>query len=89
MAYGTSSTSMRGAWVLNVLSPGNSMKKLSAVSLAIACALAMVGCSAYASVSATADGKALVAKNGLFGKDVYVCAVTPAGLTNCQASESP
>lgn len=65
------------------------MKKLSALVLAIACATSVVGCSAYASVSATSDGKALVAKNGMFGKDVYVCAVTPAGLTNCQAQESP
>ncbi len=65
------------------------MKKLSALGLGIACAMAMVGCSSYASVAATADGKALVAKNGLFGKEVYVCAVTPAGLTSCQAQESP
>jgi hypothetical protein len=72
------------AWDIRVF-----MKKLSALVLTIACASAVAGCSQYASVSATADGKALVAKNGLFGKDVYVCTVTPAGLTNCQASESP
>jgi hypothetical protein len=64
------------------------MKKLSALCLAVACA-ALVGCSAYASVSATADGKALVAKNGLFGKSVYVCQVTPTGLANCQSADSP
>jgi len=65
------------------------MKKLSALSLGIVLAMAMVGCSTYASVGGTSDGKALVAKNGFFGKAVYVCAVTPAGLTNCQEQESP
>jgi hypothetical protein len=49
----------------------------------------MVGCSTYASVGGTSDGHALVAKNGFFGKAVYVCAVTPAGLTNCQEQEAP
>ena len=65
------------------------MKKLSVLSLGIALAMATVGCSTYASVGGTSDGKALVAKNGFFGKAVYVCAVTPAGLTNCQEQESP
>jgi hypothetical protein len=65
------------------------MKKLSALGVGIALALAMVGCSSYASVGGTSDGHALVAKNGLFGKAVYVCAVTPAGLTNCQEQEAP
>ncbi len=60
------------------------MKKLAALCLTL-----FVGCSSYASVAATADGKALVAKNGLFGKAVYVCVMTPAGLTNCQSQESP
>ncbi len=63
------------------------MKKLSALILGIACASA--GCSTYAAVGATADGKALVAKNGFFGKAIYVCAVTPAGLTNCQSQDAP
>jgi PBP1b-binding outer membrane lipoprotein LpoB len=65
------------------------MKKLSALCLVIASAMALVGCSSYASVAATADGKALVAKNGIFGKSVYVCQVTPTGLANCQAADSP
>jgi hypothetical protein len=65
------------------------MKKLSAVTLGIAMAFAMVGCSSYASVGGTTDGHALVAKNGLFGKAVYVCTVTPAGLTGCQEQEAP
>lgn len=64
------------------------MKKFSALCLAIACA-ATVGCSSYAAVGATTDGKALVAKNGFFGKAVYVCTVTPAGLTGCQEQEAP
>jgi hypothetical protein len=51
--------------------------------------MATVGCSSYAAVGATSDGHALVAKNGLFGKAVYVCAVTQAGLTNCQEQEAP
>jgi hypothetical protein len=62
---------------------------MKALLLGIACAMALVGCSSYASVAATADGKALVAKNGFFGKSVYVCTVTPAGLTGCQSQESP
>ncbi len=63
------------------------MKKLG---LGIALALStLAGCSQYASVSATADGHALVAKNGLFGKAVYVCTVTPTGLTGCKDQESP
>ena len=65
------------------------MKKLSALAIGIALSLATVGCSTYASVGGTSDGHALVAKNGFFGKAVYVCAVTPAGLTNCQEQEAP
>jgi len=64
------------------------MKKFSALVLTIACATA-AGCSSYAAVGATTDGKALVAKNGFFGKAVYVCTVTPAGLTGCQEQEAP
>jgi hypothetical protein len=65
------------------------MKALSTLALGLAVALSVVACSSYASVAGTSDGKALVAKNGFFGKSVYVCAVTPAGLTGCQAQESP
>jgi hypothetical protein len=61
------------------------MKQLS-IAFGLVCALASVGCSNYASVAATG---ALVAKNGILGKSVYVCSVTPAGLTNCQSQESP
>ncbi len=63
------------------------MKKISALCLVLAAAI--TGCSSYAAVGTTTDGHALVAKNGIFGKDVYVCQVTPAGLTNCQAQEAP
>jgi len=35
------------------------------------------------------DGKALVAKNGLFGKSIHVCAVTPVGLTNRKSQDAP
>lgn len=63
------------------------MKKLSALALLIAATAA--GCSTYAAVGATSDGKALVAKNGFFGKSVYVCTVTPGGLTGCQEQEAP
>lgn len=63
------------------------MKKISALCLVVAAAVS--GCSTYASVAATADGKALVAKNGFLGKDIYVCQITPAGLTACQSQEAP
>ena len=64
-----------------------SMKNLG---LALALVLSTAaGCSSYASVSATADGHAIVAKNGLLGKSVYVCTVTPTGLTGCKDLESP
>jgi hypothetical protein len=63
---------------------------MKALVLGVLCSLALVGCSSYASVAISGDGtKALVAKNGLFGKSVFVCAVSPAGLTSCAAQESP
>ena len=61
---------------------------MKALVLGIACVMALVGCSSYASVAASGD-KALVAKNGFFGKSVYVCTITPTGLTGCAAQESP
>ena len=66
-------------------------KKL--MGLALLAAMATPGACGYASVSATADGKAVVARNDgfLFGllRKVYVCNVTPAGLSGCVAGESP
>jgi len=63
------------------------MKKLG---LGIALVLStLAGCSQYASVAATADGHALVAKNGMLGKSIFVCSVTPGGLTGCKEQESP
>ena len=66
------------------------MKKVMGFAVVVAMAL---GACAYGGVGVTADGKAVVAKNDgfLFGlmRNIYVCNVTPGGLTGCQASEHP
>ena len=68
------------------------MKKLIA-GLLLAGALAATGCE-YGGVATTADGKqVVVAKNvgflfGIFNK-IYVCNVTPTGLSGCVAGEAP
>ncbi len=60
--------------------------------LVLAALTALGGCS-YAGVAATPDGKAIVAVNNslFFGvlRKVYVCQVTPGGLTQCGAGENP
>lgn len=57
----------------------------------LTCVLA-AGCS-YGGVAVTSDNKAVVLKNDhlLFGllNKAFVCDVTPAGLANCQSTESP
>ena len=65
--------------------------KTLAASVLIVGALAS-GCS-YAGVGVTADGKAVIARNDafLFGilRQVSVCTVTPAGLSECSTGEAP
>ena len=67
------------------------MKKL--MSVALLAAMATTGACAYGGIAATGDGKAVVARNDgfLFGllRKVYVCNVTPGGLTGCVAGENP
>jgi hypothetical protein len=64
------------------------MKKLSGLILA----LSIAACS-YAPGGVSADGKVVLAKNVgfLFGimNKVFVCNVTPGGLTGCTAGEAP
>jgi len=54
---------------------------------------AAVSACAYAPGGVTADGKVVIAKNNafLFGafNKVYVCNVTPGGVTGCAAAEAP
>jgi hypothetical protein len=49
-------------------------------------ALARTGCFTYASVAPAADGKLVVAKNGLLGHWLYVC---NANVTGCRAADAP
>ena len=56
--------------------------KLVALMLALAC----TGCYAYTAVAPTADGKVVVAKNGLLGHWIYVC---NANVTECRAADAP
>ena len=65
------------------------MKKL----MGLVVATTMATACAYSPGGVTADGKVVMAKNvgilfGLLNK-VYVCNVTPAGLTGCQAGDAP
>jgi len=67
------------------------MKVLFA-SLTLAAIVALTGC-AYGGVGVSADGHAVVARNDafLFGllRKVFVCQVSPTGLTACGSGESP
>ena len=60
--------------------------------LAVAIVSATLGGCGYAGVTAVGDA-AIVARNDwiLFGllRKIYVCRVTPTGLTQCSASEDP
>ena len=64
------------------------IKRLAAIAIMGAC---LGGCG-YAGVAAAGDA-AIVARNDwiLFGllRKVYICRITPTGLTQCSASESP
>jgi hypothetical protein len=67
------------------------MKKLIA-GIVLASSMSLTGC-ALAPGGIAADGHVVIAKNngflfGLFNK-VYVCNVTPGGVTGCQAAETP
>jgi hypothetical protein len=68
------------------------MKRLMGLCLVLGMGSSLGAC-AYSGVAATADGKAIVARNDglLFGllRAVYVCNVTPAGLANCVAGTAP
>jgi hypothetical protein len=61
--------------------------------LLFASSMALGACASYSGVGVTSDGKAVIAKNDgfLFGlmRKVYVCNVTPGGVTNCAAADSP
>lgn len=50
------------------------------------------GC-AYAGVAVTPDGNAVILRNDalLFGilRKVYVCSVSPTGLSSCQSQDAP
>jgi hypothetical protein len=66
-------------------------KRRLALVLALACAWGASGCG-YAGV-ATAGDAAIVLRNDwfLFGalRKVYVCKITPGGLTRCSNAETP
>jgi hypothetical protein len=66
-------------------------KQLRALFLALACGWSASGCG-YAGV-ATAGDAAIVLRNDwiLFGllRKVYVCKITPGGLTQCSNAETP
>lgn len=65
------------------------MKKLMGLILVSSMATAC----AYAPGGVSADGKAVIVKNNgfLFGmlNKIFVCNVTPGGLTGCVAGEAP
>jgi hypothetical protein len=67
------------------------LKALKGMSIAVLLACAASGCG-YAGV-ATAGDAAIVTRNDylLFGalRKVYVCKITPAGLTQCSNAETP
>ena len=68
------------------------MKKLAGLILVASMGLGMGGC-ALSPGGVSADGHVVIAKNvgflfGLLNK-IYVCNVTPAGVTNCAAGDSP
>ena len=61
----------------------------------VACVVAIAGCLSgcfYAGVATSGDA-AIIARNDafLFGalRRVYVCRITPAGLTQCSTAETP
>jgi hypothetical protein len=58
------------------------MTKLAALMFVFAC----TGCFTYTAVAPTADGKVVVAKNGLLGHWIYVC---NANVTDCRAADAP
>jgi hypothetical protein len=67
------------------------MKKTGLVLMALVAAGILSGCG-YAGVAASGD-KVVIARNDgfLFGalRKVYVCKITDAGVTDCQATDSP
>lgn len=67
------------------------MKKTGLVLIALVAAGILSGCG-YAGVAASGD-KVVIARNDgfLFGalRKVYVCKITDAGVTECQAADSP
>ena len=69
------------------------MNKIKGLVLVLITSAAVLSSCSYAGVSATPDGKAIVAQNNglLFGmlNKIFVCQVTDAGLTNCATGESP
>ena len=61
------------------------MKHLMIAMLGLAAMMSM-GCG-YAAVAFASEDKVYVARNWIFGADtVYLCKVTPNGLTDCQES---
>jgi len=67
-------------------------QKAAIGSLLLSLALTVMGC-AYAGVGVTPEGKAIVARNDAFLlgalRKVYVCQVTPNGLSDCKSKENP
>jgi hypothetical protein len=74
-----------------LLAMGGIAPALRGVAMSIVLGLAASGCG-YAGV-ATAGDAAVIARNDwlLFGalRKVYVCKITPAGLTQCSEAETP
>ncbi len=69
------------------------MKKIKGFVLVMIASAAVLSSCSYAGVATTADGHVVIAQNNsvLFGmlNKVFVCKVTPSGVTNCATAESP
>jgi hypothetical protein len=87
MSFGGIAPALRGG----AMSFGDIAPALRGVAMSLVLGLAASGCG-YAGV-ATAGDAAVIARNDwlLFGalRKVYVCKITPAGLTQCSEAETP